>query len=323
MEKWAWLSYDRDVSDYVFNKKLKLLAENRFKGVIVSTDNHKFLTRMIKLGKKLNLEVHAWFWTLNVNNDKFVQANYPEWFSKNKLGESSLTNPPYVDYYKWLCPSKQEVKEYINLKVKSILNEFDVDGIHLDYIRYPDVILPKNLQPKYNLVQDKEMPQFDYCYCETCQKKFGEKFGYNPLNIKNDKEQNDWNEYRFEQLTDLVNSLARTVKSYDKQISAAVFPTVEMSKEMVRQDWSKWNIDKFFPMIYHNFYNKDIDWFDEVIKENIKYVDKNKIFPGIYIDAIDRNDFVKMQEILKKNEINGFSIFNFMSLPNSYFDFII
>ncbi len=52
-----------------------------------------------------------------------------------------------------------------------------LDGIHLDYIRFPDVILAKGLWKKYNLVMDKEYPQFDYCYCDKCVGDFKAKTG--------------------------------------------------------------------------------------------------------------------------------------------------
>jgi hypothetical protein len=41
----------------------------------------------------------------------------------------------------------------------------------LDYVRYPDVILGADLQPKYNIVQDTELPEYDY--------------GYHPIALKN------------------------------------------------------------------------------------------------------------------------------------------
>ena len=31
-------------------------------------------------------------------------------------------------------------------------------------MRYPDVILGADLQPKYNIIQDKELPEYDYDY---------------------------------------------------------------------------------------------------------------------------------------------------------------
>jgi len=63
------------------------------------------------------------------------------------------------------------------------------DHIHLRVINtyrtmFPDVILAEGLWAKYDLVQDKEYPQFDYCYCETCRNKFQKLEGIDPLKIK-------------------------------------------------------------------------------------------------------------------------------------------
>ena len=50
------------------------------------------------------LVLHRWVWALNRSGDAQVKAEHPEWFSVNRNGESSLTKPPYVGYYQWLCP---------------------------------------------------------------------------------------------------------------------------------------------------------------------------------------------------------------------------
>ena len=39
-----------------------------------------------------------------------------------------------------------------------------LESVHLDYVRFPDVILGADLQPKYGIVQDKELPEYDYGY---------------------------------------------------------------------------------------------------------------------------------------------------------------
>ena len=38
-----------------------------------------------------------------------------------------------------------------------------------------------------------------------------------------------------------------------------------MSKEMVLQDWSSWELDIICPMNYHNFYEGDIDWIATIV----------------------------------------------------------
>ena len=44
------------------------------------------------------------------NGDAWVQENHPEWFTVSRNLESSLEHPPYVGYYKWVCPSRGPVR---------------------------------------------------------------------------------------------------------------------------------------------------------------------------------------------------------------------
>ena len=106
-----------------------------------------WLEKILPLAKAEGLEVHAWMWCMPCNIEE-IQQKHPEWFSVNGKGESSLDKPAYVDYYKFLCPSRPEVHKFIQTRVSELAQYDDLDGIHLDYIRYPDVILAETLQPK-------------------------------------------------------------------------------------------------------------------------------------------------------------------------------
>ena len=61
---------------------------------------------------------------------------------------------------------------------------------------------------------------------------------------------------------DVIRTIVSYIGESDKksdlelttQISAAVFPYPEMSRQMVRQDTSKWGLDIICPMNYNHFY---------------------------------------------------------------------
>ena len=44
-----------------------------------------------------------------------------------------------------------------------------------------------------------------------------------------------------------------------------------MSKEMVLQDWSSWDLDIVCPMNYHHFYDGNIDWISDSVSKGVKY----------------------------------------------------
>ena len=107
---------------------------------------------------------------------------HPEWYAVNRRGESTAEKSPYVPYYRFLCPSRGAVGEFLAQQFRE-LTRLPVQGLHFDYIRYPDVILPVALWSKYNLVQDREYPEFDFCYCDVCRASFKRQEGIDPLGL--------------------------------------------------------------------------------------------------------------------------------------------
>ncbi len=64
-----------------------------------------------------------------------------------------------------------------------------------------------------------------------------------------------WLQYRLDSVVDLVNDyLVPAAHAGGKVISAAVFPGPSRARTMVRQDWGRFKLDAYFPMLYHTFY---------------------------------------------------------------------
>ncbi len=252
-----------------------------------------------------DMEVRIWKIML-LNNDEDLIKNHPDWFIINKLGNCSITHPAYVNYYKWLCPNHPEVYGFLENSIKKLCEITELKGIHLDYIRFPDVILPKGIQPLYNLVQTAEEPQYDYCYCEHCQKKFKEITGFDPYKDDNSME---WKQFRYDSITEIVNKLSIFIHSYKKEISAAVFPTPNLAKKLVRQEWAKWELDEVYPMIYHTHYEKPIEWISEAIKQGANKTIA-KLHAGVFLPAFSGVELQQAIEIYKNSKADGLSLFN-------------
>lgn len=131
--------------------------------VLVGGEKLEILEPLVLLAKEYDIKIHAWMWTLNRPNDT-IANQHPEWYAVNRQGKNSLEYRAYVDYYQWLSPFHPEAREYIKSNVRRLTKIKGLASIHLDYVRYVDVILGADLQPKYNLVQDHEMPEYDYGY---------------------------------------------------------------------------------------------------------------------------------------------------------------
>lgn len=213
---------------------------------------------------KRGLECHAWLVSIPLGKDKHVKD----------LGRNSITKKRpkickrYMDEW-FLDPGNPETKEYLLSIVNEIVTRYDVDGIHLDYIRYPD--RPKGFP-------DQEMYR---------------KYGAG-------KSLESW---RRENITAIVRHLYKAVKDKKPWIKMSSSPIGKFkdtshypsggwnSYYAVYQDaqgWLKEGIqDILFPMMYfngNNFYPFALDWQEQ---RNNRFV-----VPGLgiyFLDPIEKN----------------------------------
>jgi uncharacterized lipoprotein YddW (UPF0748 family) len=266
------------------------------------------------------LTFHRWTWILNRSGDAKVKAEHPDWFDVSRNGDSSLTKPPYVGYYQWLCPTREEVRAYLRDQLDEIAAHPGVDGVHLDYIRHPDVILPKGLWANYKLVQDHEMPEYDFCYCAVCRSTFKAQYGTDPLELPAPTADEAWRRFRYRSVTDLVKGLSRTVHARGKAISAAVFPTPTLARTLVRQAWDEWPLDLVLPMTYHKFYEQDIPWIGTAVREGVAALPGSEpLFAGLYLpDLKEPADLDRAIRTARDAGASGVSCFEMGGLTEAH-----
>lgn len=268
------------------------------------------LETAIEAGLETGVEIHSWMWSMPCMIPDILE-NHKEWYNVNAKGESSATDPAYVGYYKFLCPSREEPRKFIQKRVKELSGIEGLAGVHLDYIRHPDAILPKSLWSKYDIIQDRVYPEYDYCYCDHCRSEFKESHGIDPLEIEDPTANEDWMKYRWNAVNTLVNEyLLPEIKNGGKHASAAVFPGPSLAKEMVRQDWGNWNLDSYHPMLYHSFYEAKPDWVKKYTAEGADTVGADKMYSGIYVPGIkSEGEFIDTIENALAGGASGITLF--------------
>lgn len=288
MKNWVWENPRQDEGEAALKERFASYYKAGVRGMFFEADSEKHF----RAAKAAGMEAHRWMWTMNRGEKELLEA-HPEWYAVSRNGKSCATDPPYVDYYRWLCPSKPGVLDYLKAQVKSILEKDYIDGIHLDYIRYCDVILPVNLWDKYGIDQTRELPEYDFCYCETCRSKFKAEYGIDPLDIQYPDQSLSWRKFRYDRINHVVNSLAQVAHESKKTITAAVFPTPEVARRIVRQDWTNWNLDGICPMIYHGFYKEPVSWIGDAVEEGVHFLcGRFPLYAGIFL-----SDFKSDEEI--------------------------
>lgn len=189
---------------------------------------------------KRGMELHCWMVTIPSGNAKVHK----------QLGEKSVTRThPEIcrcirDYW-YLDPGHPQTKYYIAGLCREIIERYDVDGIHFDFIRYPE--------HNANLLDQRSYKEYG-----------------------NGKERSDW---RRDNITAIVREAYRTVKEikpWVKVTSAPLGKYRDTSRfpsggwngyHKVFQDAQRWMkegiMDGLYPMLYYrgnNFYPFVHDW---------------------------------------------------------------
>ena len=148
---------------------------------------HNFdpLKYLIDITRKSDIRIHAWvniFFVMNGGKnppkDTHILAKHPEWVTYDYTGrpmtdytEKELKDNLLEGYF--LDPAIPAVRDYTVEVINDILNKYPVDGIHLDYIRYP--------YSGYNKYHKKYLS--DFGYNPLARKIFKKKYGIDPINI--------------------------------------------------------------------------------------------------------------------------------------------
>ncbi len=311
---WTWSGNKegRDWKEYF--KELKSVGVT---GVILGVSVER-LEELIPIAEKAGVEIYAWLWIMNNGS---IAKEHPEWLDYNQHGESIKDKRAYVDYYKFLNPAIPEVQDAIVEQVSRYAAIKGLKGISLDYCRYVDAILPLTLWKNYDVIQDKVYPEWDYGYHPYMLDDFKKKHGYDPREQEDINGDKLWHQYRMDKVNEVVAKLVDVAKKNNIEISASPFPTPEMSRAMVYQDWGKWHLDRAFPMIYDSFYNGDLEWIASCIKDCRRDMQPDtELYFGLYVPGYKQQRgftiFDAMQTAID-NGAKGVSFFQFDNLTDA------
>jgi uncharacterized lipoprotein YddW (UPF0748 family) len=229
------------------------------------------LEDVIQKAHKVGIQVHAWMITTSAfnNTEPAISANHvmnlhglkasgrDYWLTTRANGDASAGKDYVLDV------GHPDVADYIANMYSSIVENYDVDGIQFDRVRYPD-----NGVPPYEPI---------WGYNPTALEAFKTFSGRTDMPKNTDL---DWAQWRRDQITNLVKRVYLSVKAIRPNIwvSAATITYKEAPRTLdefsktrtyaeVLQDWVSWMqlgiLDLNIPMNYKRESIKDqVTWFD-------------------------------------------------------------
>ncbi|OGP95125.1 MAG: hypothetical protein A2Z19_03955 [Deltaproteobacteria bacterium RBG_16_54_18] len=234
-------------------------------------DSFDPLDYVLQRGHDAGLQIHAWLNALYAwpypppypLSPQHVVNSHPEWLIWDDEGRtlSQYTQNERVRESSeglYLDPANPLVRDYILRVCREIVQEYDVDGIHLDFIRYPGSRWGYNQIPVETFIQRWGVdPRLLSVWVRNpTPEKFIE--GKLPLHLRWQYYYYSlWAEQKSGYITALVKDIRREVKSIRRGviISAAVFPDPQVAYYLKGQDWHTWMeqgyLDLLVPMTYH------------------------------------------------------------------------
>jgi len=221
----------------------------------------------------------------------------------NKYGNSILTrdqhqrlskiytNTELDKYYLredmiFLEPGDPKVSSYVLSIINEIINRYPLfSGIHLDYLRYPSPIpfVPGSRFNKFGLT---------YGYGAANVERFRDSTGINVLDtLNNEDEYLAWDNWKRQQVTDLVRKISNLVKIKDPAllVSCAVIPVLERAYTNAFADWSGWLDEGIIDYVVLMSYTKDNQFVKETVKSALGHRGQGKIYAGIGVFLMKDN----------------------------------
>jgi uncharacterized lipoprotein YddW (UPF0748 family) len=214
------------------------------------------------------LEVHVWkiCWNLSNAPESFVAT-------MRKAGRLQVTDTGKE--LEWLCPSHPDNVALELKAVSEVLNRYPVDGIHLDYVRYPD----------------------DHaCFCNGCRKRFGQRLGEKipdwPQSAQSGHLSGAYNAWRSEQITTFVCAVQTQVRNANGptskkiMVSAAVYPEYPGCINSIGQDWGRWLKEDLVDFVCPMDYTVNNGTFKTLVQRQLALANAGgRIFPGLGVTA--------------------------------------
>jgi uncharacterized lipoprotein YddW (UPF0748 family) len=239
----------------------------------------------VDFAREHDMEVHAWIEVFYAFNPNYldgtlgpVLTRHPDWLLKS----NDLADHTAEDGKLFLNPAHPDVQNYLVDLMKELVETYDVDGIHLDYIRYP--------------VHTEEKK---FGYGDLSKKRFAEDRGYPDTDFSLDDPdvQTDFAAWKKLTVTRFVERVTEELKGVDEdiQLSAAIFPSYADDPESQQkfQDWAAWVKGDMLDFITPMCYAPNRDKRRQEIKESLE-ISKIPVIIGLAINRVKSTQDVEM-----------------------------
>lgn len=293
------------------------------------------LALVLARAKESGLAVHAW---VNVNlvadasdlpaSDRHVVRRHPEWLMvPRELARDLQRIPPRSAAYAarlaswtraqsavveglYVSPSHDGAVEYVDEVVQDLVSRYPLDGVHLDYVRYPGSAFDysRGSLEAFKHEMDRRLSRGERKALERSLK--ADVFAYT------DRFPADWQAFRRARLDAVLRRLRATVKSVrpDALLSAAVVPDEAMAAGGRGQDWAGWLRDGLLDVVCPMVYTTDASVFESQVVRARTLAARARLWAGIGAYRLSPEQTVGHIDVAREAGADGVVLFSYDSL---------
>lgn len=213
------------------------------------------------------LEVHPWIicWNLDTAPEDFIAQMKKE--GRLVVGADGKARH-------WLNPAHEANRQMLAEFIREVIRNYGPDGIHLDYIRYPDA---------------------DGSYDTVSRMLFEKHLKTSVANWPRDVMEGgslrkSWLKWRADNLTELISRLRDEIRSENPRVrfSAAVYGNWPECADSIGQDWGTWIESRLVDFACPMNYTSKPGVFHALLKKQMNLENaERRIYPGIGVSATE------------------------------------
>jgi uncharacterized lipoprotein YddW (UPF0748 family) len=300
-------------------------------------DSFDPLASVIEAAKPAGLQVHAW---INVNlissaadppgAREHLIHRHPEWLMvprelARELARVDPQSPAYVGKLaRWTrgqaagieglysSPLVAGAADHTVAVVRDITKRYAIDGVHLDYIRYPSDRFDYSraatrafkvaIRPRLTVAERRDLDSLER----------DDLFAYP------DAFPNEWRQFRLDRLTLLVRRLRDAVKQERQAaiVTVATKPDPEEAREQRLQDWGAWLAEGLVDAVCPMAYTPEASRFAEHIAAARQVAGERPIWAGIGAYRLTPTQTVENIQTARKLGASGIVLFSYDSMTD-------
>jgi uncharacterized lipoprotein YddW (UPF0748 family) len=292
------------------------------------------LAAMIEEAHARGMRVHAWINTYLVANveklpglpEHIIYKN-PEWLMAPrplarqlygmdpkapeylaKLREYTLANRKFIEGL-FVSPSHPAVKEHLKNIWLDVLSKYDVDGLHFDYVRYPNFNFDysRGALERFRAELEVEFSAKDKAHLAALAAK-------NPLVYATTFPER-FAKFQRNHVTELVSSLYTAVKSQKREveISAAVAANADEGFRWRYQDWRAWMKLGILDIVCPMAYTTNTKVFEQQMLVALNSANGHPVWGGIGSWRQPVSGTLEKIQVTRRHGAQGFILFSYDS----------